>query len=179
MAVDKKPSFMNLINGRGKTVVAEAVIPKDVVIKFLHVTPEQIVDSYNIQIMGNIHAGVIGCNYQSANAVAAIFLACGQDMANLAESSQSITAMRMHGSDLYVSITLPSLIIATVGGGTALPTPRECLQIMGCYGRLNVLKLAEIIAATALCGELSLAGSIVANDFVEAHEKYGRNGHKL
>ena len=179
MAVDKKPSFINMIMGRGKTVTAEALISSQLVSKYLKTSAEKIVEAYSIQMLGNTNAGVIGCNYHVANGLAAIFLACGQDMANITESSSGITSFRMKGEDLYVSVTLPSLVIGTIGGGTSLPTQRECLNIMGCYGAEKVLKFAEIIAAVILAGEISLAGSIAANDFVEAHEKYGRNGHKI
>jgi hydroxymethylglutaryl-CoA reductase (NADPH) len=179
MAVDKKPGFINMIMGRGKTVTAEAVISNNLVTKYLKTSAEKIVEAYSIQMLGNTNAGVMGCNYHVANGLAAIFLACGQDMANIAESSNGITSFRMKGNDLYVSVTLPSLVVGTIGGGTSLPTQRECLGIMGCYGRARVLKFTEIIAATILAGEISLAGSIAANDFMEAHEKYGRNGHKI
>ncbi|MES6392366.1 hypothetical protein U6V80_12160, partial [Cutibacterium acnes] len=77
--------------------------------------------------------------------------------------------------DLYYSITLPSLIVATFGGGTNLPTQRECLEVLGCYGKDKAYKLAEIIAATVLCGELSLGAAVVAGHWVDAHERLGRN----
>jgi len=179
MAVDKKPSYLNIILGRGKTVTAEVVLRDKFVRKFLNISSEKIVEAYNLQMLGNVQAGVIGCNYHIANGLAAIFLACGQDMANIADSCNGITSFRMFGKDLYVSVTLPSLIIGTIGGGTGLPTQKECLDIIGCYGKSKALKFAEIIAGVILAGELSLAGSIAANDFTEAHEKYGRNGHKI
>lgn len=179
MAVDKKSSFINMIMGRGKTVTAEAQIPGNLISKYLKTTPESIVEACNLQMLGNTYSGTIGCNYHTANGLAAVFLACGQDIANIVESSNGITSLRMKGSDLYASLTLPSLVVGTIGGGTSLPTQRECLNIMGCYGKSKVLKFSEIIASFLLAGEISLAGSIAANDFVEAHEKYGRNGHKI
>jgi hydroxymethylglutaryl-CoA reductase (NADPH) len=126
-------------------------------------------------MLGNVYGGLIGCNYHFANGLAAIFLACGQDIANVMESANGLTSFRMIGKDLYASVALPSLIIGTIGGGTALATQKECLSIMGCYGSNKVMKFAEIIAVTVLAGEISLAGSMAANDFATAHEKYGRN----
>jgi hydroxymethylglutaryl-CoA reductase (NADPH) len=179
MAADKKSSYLNMILGRGKTVIAEAVIDNTLIKKYLNVSAEKIVESYNLQMLGNVYAGVMGNNYHIANGIAAVFLACGQDLANILESGTGIMSFRMQDENLYLSVTLPSLVVGTVGGGTSLPTQRECLSIMGCYGKSKALKFAEIIAALIVAGELSLAGSIAANDFVEAHEKYGRNGHKI
>ncbi|MEM8997475.1 MAG: hydroxymethylglutaryl-CoA reductase, partial [Acidobacteriota bacterium] len=106
----------------------------------------------------------------------AIFIATGQDVANVAESSAGLmyTELTPDG-DLYISLTIPSLIVATYGGGTGLPTQRESLEAMGCYGKGKVRKLAEIIAGVALAGEISLASAISSLDWVSSHEKYGRN----
>ena len=121
-------------------------------------------------------AGSTNNGSHAANALAAIFLATGQDVANVAEShAASVYAELVNGDDLYYSITLPSLIVATSGGGTGLATQRECLEILGCFGGGKVLKLAEIIAGTVLCGELSLGAAVVGGYWVDAHEKLGRN----
>jgi hydroxymethylglutaryl-CoA reductase (NADPH) len=175
LAADKKSTPMNMALGRGKSVTAEVLIPGQFVKKYLHTSPESIVEAYNAQMLGNVYGGLIGCNYHFANGLAAIFLACGQDIANVMESANGLTSFRMIGKDLYASVALPSLIIGTIGGGTALATQKECLSIMGCYGSNKVMKFAEIIAVTVLAGEISLAGSMAANDFATAHEKYGRN----
>ncbi|MGD8928935.1 MAG: hypothetical protein PVI22_08185, partial [Lysobacterales bacterium] len=115
-----------------------------------------------------------GCH--SANAVTAIFLATGQDVANVAESSTGILFAELTpDKDLYMSITLPSLIVATCGGGTGLPTQRECLEALDCYGVGKVYKFAEIVAATVLAGEISLAAAISSLDWVSSHDQYGRN----
>ena len=105
-----------------------------------------------------------------------MFIATGQDVANVAESSSGIlyTELTPDG-DLYMSLTIPSLIVATFGGGTGLPTQQECLKLMGCVGKNKVKKLAEIIAAVVLAGEISLASAISSSDWVSSHEKYGRN----
>ncbi|MEA2308466.1 MAG: hydroxymethylglutaryl-CoA reductase [Thermoleophilaceae bacterium] len=100
----------------------------------------------------------------------------GQDAANVAESSAALVHAELReNGDYYYSVTIPSLIVATYGGGTGLATQRECLELLGCYGKDNVRKFAEIVAATVLCGELSLGSAIVAEEWVEAHDLYGRN----
>jgi hydroxymethylglutaryl-CoA reductase (NADPH) len=105
-----------------------------------------------------------------------MFIATGQDVANVAESSSAILYTELTPErDLYMSLTIPSLIVATYGGGTALPTQGECLELMGCVGRGKVKKLAEIIAGVALAGEISLGSAISSLDWVSSHEKYGRN----
>ena len=105
-----------------------------------------------------------------------MFIATGQDVANVSESSAAhLYAEMLPSGDLYMSLTIPSLIVATYGGGTGLPTQRECLEVMGCYGRNKVYKFAEIVAGVALAGEISLASAISSLDWVSSHEKYGRN----
>ncbi len=107
---------------------------------------------------------------------AAIFIATGQDAANVAESSAALVfAEHRSNGDFYYSVTIPSLIVATYGGGTGLPTQRECLEMLGCYGAGKVGKLAEIVAATVLCGEISLGSAIVSEEWVKAHDLFGRN----
>lgn len=175
MAVDKKPAHINMILGRGKGVSADVLINKRIIQRFLGCTPKAIESVHKRGSIGNTIAGVIGGSFHFANGIAAIFLACGQDMANVSESCVGVNQMEVRQGDLYVSIYLPSLVIATVGGGTSLPTQRECLEIIGCYGEGKVNKFTEIIAAALLAGEISLAGSIAAGDFTQAHEKYGRN----
>ena len=175
MAVDKKPSHINSIMGRGKTVTAEVFMKKAVIGRFLRTTAKGIDDAYRRQVAGGQMAGIVGSNGHIANGLAAIFLACGQDLANVAESCMGYIYTEVMGDDLYVSLKLPSLIIGTVGGGVSLPTQRECLEIMGCYGTGKAKKFAEVVAATLMAGEISLAASVVAGDFVAAHEKYGRN----
>ncbi|MGA2474834.1 MAG: hydroxymethylglutaryl-CoA reductase, partial [Acidimicrobiales bacterium] len=126
--------------------------------------------------MGSLLAGSISNGAHYANGIAAIFVACGQDVANVAESSAGFTfsELRPDGS-YYISVTIPSLVVATIGGGTGLPTQRECLEVLGCYGQERVQAFAEIVAATVLCGELSLASAIAADEWVSSHEAYGRN----
>jgi hydroxymethylglutaryl-CoA reductase (NADPH) len=105
-----------------------------------------------------------------------MFIATGQDAANVAESSAAFVYAELRDNgDYYYSVTIPSLIVATYGGGTGLATQRECLELLGCYGKGNVRKFAEIVAATVLCGELSLGSAIVAEEWVNAHDLLGRN----
>jgi hydroxymethylglutaryl-CoA reductase (NADPH) len=112
----------------------------------------------------------------SANGITALFIATGQDAANVAESSAGLVHVEVRpNGDYYYSVTIPSLIVATYGGGTGLATQRECLELLGCYGSGKVRKFAEIVAATVLCGELSLGSAIVAEEWVAAHDLLGRN----
>lgn len=105
-----------------------------------------------------------------------MFIACGQDVANVANACVGITNFeRTEAGDLYASVTLPSLTVATIGGGTGLGTSRECLNLLGCHGSGHAAKFAEIAAATLLAGELSMGAAIASQEFVNAHETYGRN----
>jgi len=126
--------------------------------------------------LGGSMAGVNNNGSHSANGITALFIATGQDVANVSESSAGIVFCELTDNrDLYMSITIPSLIVATHGGGTGLPTQRECLELLGCTGRGKVKKFAEIVAGVALAGEISLASAISSLDWVSSHEKYGRN----
>jgi hydroxymethylglutaryl-CoA reductase (NADPH) len=126
--------------------------------------------------LGGFMSGVNNNGAHSANGITAMFIATGQDVANVAESSAGILYVELTPeNDLYMSITIPSLIVATYGGGTGLATQRECLELLGCYGKDKVRKFAEIVAATVLCGELSLGSAIVAEEWVAAHDIFGRN----
>ena len=175
MAVDKKPAHINTVLGRGKTVTAEVFFKEKVINRYLRTTAKKIDLAYRRQVAGAQMAGVLGSNGHVANGIAAIFLACGQDMANVSESCVGYIYTEVIGKDLYVSLQIPSLVVGTIGGGVSLPTQRECLEIIGCHGEGKALKFAEITAATVIAGEISLAAAIVAGDFVTAHEKLGRN----
>jgi hydroxymethylglutaryl-CoA reductase (NADPH) len=176
LATDKKSSHVNILRTRGKRVVAEATIPANLVRQILHTTPGQMFRGRQVSNLGGLLAGVNNNGNHSANAIAALFTATGQDIANVAESSTALvhTELLADGS-YYYSITIPALIVATYGGGTGLPTQRECLELLGCYGPGRVRKFAEIVAATVLCGEVSLGAAVVAGEWVSAHERLGRN----
>ena len=176
LATDKKASQVNIMRTRGKRVVAEATIPRDILVQNMRVEPEQLHYHAQISNVGTILSGANNNGAHSPNGITAMFIATGQDVANVSESSAGIgyTEVTKEG-DLYISMTLPSLIVATYGGGTALPTQRECLEIMGCFGKGKVKKLAEIVAGAVLAGELSLGAAISSLDWVSSHEQYGRN----
>jgi hydroxymethylglutaryl-CoA reductase (NADPH) len=175
-ATDKKGSQINIMRTRGKRVTAEAVIKRDVLIETMRVEPENLAYHNNVANVGSFISGANNNGLHSANGITAMFIATGQDVANVAESSAGIIYTELTPEkDLYISITIPSLIVATYGGGTGLATQEECLAILGCTGKGKVFKLAEIIGGVVLAGELSLAAAISSSDWVSSHEKYGRN----
>ena len=175
-ATDKKASQINIMRTRGKRVTAEATIAREVLIEQLRVEPEKLVYHGGVANIGAFMSGANNNGAQSANGITAMFIATGQDVANVAESSAAILYGELTPTgDLYLSLTIPSLIVATYGGGTGLATQRECLEMLGCYGKGKVNKLAEIIAGVTLAGEISLGAAISSSDWVSSHEKYGRN----
>jgi hydroxymethylglutaryl-CoA reductase (NADPH) len=176
MDTDKKHSLINSLHTRGKRVVAEITIPNHLLEKIMHTTSKALFRQRNMSNVGAMLSGASNNGAHSANGLTAMFIATGQDVANIAESSAAITYAELKDNgDYYISITIPSLIIATFGGGTGLPTQRECLTMLGCVGKDKVYKLAEIMAGVVLAGELSLGSAIVANEWVSSHEAYGRN----
>jgi hydroxymethylglutaryl-CoA reductase (NADPH) len=176
LATDKKASQVNIMHTRGKRVIAEATIKREVLVEHMRVEPESLFYHYNVSNIGAFLSGANNNGLHSANAITALFIATGQDVANVAESSAGIIYTELTPQkDLYISMTIPSLIIATYGGGTGLATQRECLELLGCSGKGKVLRLAEIIGAVVLAGEISLASAISSSDWVSSHEKYGRN----
>jgi hydroxymethylglutaryl-CoA reductase (NADPH) len=175
-ATDKKSSQINMLRTRGKRVVAEATIPGHLINEIMHADTELLWRARLVSNLGGFMSGANNNGAHSANGITAIFIATGQDVANVAESSAAFNyGELLPNGDLYFSVTIPSLIVATYGGGTGLATQRECLELMDCNGKGKVLKLAEIIAATVLCGELSLGSAIVAEEWVKAHDLFGRN----
>ncbi|HEV2854292.1 MAG TPA: hydroxymethylglutaryl-CoA reductase [Thermoanaerobaculia bacterium] len=175
-ATDKKASQINIMRTRGKRVTAEATIPRDVLIQHMRVDPETLAYHANIANVGAFLSGANNNGCHSPNGITAMFIATGQDVANVSESSAGVVYTEVtQAGDLYISITIPSLIVATYGGGTGLATQKECLELLGCYGRGKVHKLAEIIAGVVLAGEISLAAAISSLDWVSSHEQYGRN----
>jgi len=173
---EKRASGSILAGGKGKRVVAGARLPRRTVRAVLQTTPERLVDLWQHTVVGHLQAGTFGYNGHFANGLTALFIACGQDVANVANAAVGITRFEQtEDGDLYASVTLPSLTVATVGGGTGLGTAPECLAMVGCVGSGKALKLAEIAAATLLAGELSMGAAIAEGQFVDAHEQYGRN----
>jgi hydroxymethylglutaryl-CoA reductase (NADPH) len=175
-ATDKKSSQVNMLRTRGKRVVAEAVISNTAIRNVMRSDTGLMFRARQVSNLGGFMSGVNNNGAHSANGITAVFIATGQDAANVAESSAAFVHAELRDNgDYYYSVTIPSLIVATYGGGTGLATQRECLEMLGCYGSGNVMKFAEIVAATVLCGELSLGSAIVAEEWVEAHDLYGRN----
>ena len=176
LSSEKRASGFLLAGGKGKTVVAGARIPGEVLQPYMRVTPEQVAATWHDAVIGHLQANAIGFNAHYANGLTAMFIALGQDVANVANAAVGITDYEVTSDgDLYATVTLPSLTVATVGGGTALGTSPECLRLIGCEGAGNAPKLAEIIGAALLGGELSMAAAIASGEFVDAHEAYGRN----
>ncbi|MFL6061176.1 MAG: hydroxymethylglutaryl-CoA reductase, partial [Marmoricola sp.] len=175
-ATDKKTSIVNMLHTRGKRVVAEITLPAALVEEQMHVSTDKLYAARMRGQLGSIMSVTNNNGNHSANGITAMFIATGQDVANVAESSAlyGFSELLPNG-DFYASVTLPSLIIATYGGGTGLATQREALEMLGCYGTGGVYKLAEIIAATVLAGELSLGSAVVAEEWVQAHDDLGRN----
>ena len=175
-ATDKKSSQVNMLHTRGKRVVAEAVVPNELFQSVMRSSTDLMYRARQVSNLGGFMSGVNNNGAHSANGITALFIATGQDAANVAESSAAFAyAERRENGDYYYSITIPALIVATYGGGTGLATQRECLEMLGCYGAGKVNKFAEIVAATVLCGELSLGSAVVAEEWVEAHDLFGRN----
>jgi len=179
---EKRTSSVNLLKGRGRRVTAEITIPQQVMREVLRITPNQMHYGQGITTLSAFLTNSSNNAAHPANGLAALYLATGQDIANIGESNQCTTYNKVtREGDYYFSITFPALIVATYGGGTALPTQRECLAIMDCFGPGKALKLAEIAAAMALAGELSLGAAAKIdrttrkNEWVDAHEKLGRN----
>jgi hydroxymethylglutaryl-CoA reductase (NADPH) len=173
---DKKHSRINMLLTRGKRVVAEATIKRDVLKNLMGVETNTVFWARQIQMAGSFLVGSANNGAHAANALTALFIATGQDVANVSESHAGISySQLLDTGDYYWSMTLPSLIVATYGGGTGLATQRECLEMLGCYGEGKVHKFAEICAAVVLAGETSLTSAILHGDWVTSHEEFGRN----
>ncbi|MBN1432778.1 MAG: hydroxymethylglutaryl-CoA reductase (NADPH) [Methanomicrobiaceae archaeon] len=180
MCTDKKPSAANVVLGRGKTVVAGVFLPDELITSTFK-TDSRTMTEVNMRknLIGSARAVSLGFNSHAANIIAAIFLACGQDPAHVVEGSNTITTVEQAEGGVYVAVTLPSLQVGTVGGGTGIDTQREALNLLGCAGGgetsgANSKKFAEIIAAAVLAGELSLIGALGAGHLARAHKQLGR-----
>jgi hydroxymethylglutaryl-CoA reductase (NADPH) len=179
MSGDKKASSQSFQSVRGKKVVCEAVIPKELLKKRLNVTAREMEKFYQVTQNGGIQSGVFGNQGHYANALAGIYIACGQDAACVSESSVGLTRFEaLEDGSLYASVTLPNLIVGTVGGGTMLPTQKTYLEILGVYGAGNANKFAEIVAGMCLAGELSISAAICSNNFTRAHKIFSRIRNK-
>jgi hydroxymethylglutaryl-CoA reductase (NADPH) len=150
-------------------------VPADLVERVLHTGVERLCEYWRMSFTGGAQSGSIGVSGHVSNGLAALFLATGQDVACVSEASIGITRLEVaKDGGLYVALTLPNLIVGSVGGGTRLPTAAECLRVLGCSGPGSADRLAEIAAALCVCGELSIMGALCAGDFAGAHSSLGR-----
>ncbi len=169
---DKKVSAVNFTDTYGKNVSASVLLPQKIINRYLNSSAEEIYQYYQTVILSTTLGGMIGMNGQFANALAAIFIACGQDVASIVNSSIGISTCEItKNGDLYISIKAPNLVIGTIGGGTSLATQKECLEILGCAGIGGAKKFAEIIAATLLAGEISICSAFPKDNYMDAHAK--------
>ncbi|SFD26921.1 hypothetical protein [Pseudoalteromonas denitrificans] len=175
MSGDKKANALSLTKGRGISVTARCFIPDTVLRRILHLNSDELVNGWHQGEIGASAAGMLGSNVNFANVIAGIFTATGQDIACVHESAIGVFKIRKENKGAVVSLYLPSLVIGTVGGGTALPSQNESLALMGCAGSGKVKRFAEIIAATCLSLDISTVAAIITNEFVQAHERLGRN----
>ncbi len=172
---DKKANYKSFQHVRGKKVVSEIELSKDIVQRVLKADAAKIEDYWKTSTVSQVQLGSIGAQGHIANGLTALFIACGQDVACISEASIGVSRLEASPEGhLYASLTLPNLIVGTVGGGTGLPTQKECLEMLDCYGAGKSQKFAEIASAIALAGELSIAAAISCDHFVSAHEKLGR-----
>lgn len=174
-ASDKKVSFYSMQNGRGVHVISEAFLSHEVLEKTLRTNAEDMFRSFNYSMAISRMDGMIGYNINVANAIAGIFGATGQDLASIHESSTAILQMELVEGGLYLSLSLPNLVVGTVGGGTHLPVASKILELMGCKGSGKVERFAKMIAGFALSIEVSTLAAIVSGQFARAHQKLGRN----
>jgi len=172
---DKKATSQSLADVRGKRVVADVSISRSLLKQVLHTTPERMVEYWYGGAMGGVISGTTGVQGHFANGLAALYLACGQDVACVAESATGMTRMELtDNGGLYTSVTLPNVMVGTVGGGTALPSAKACLDILGLAGPGHSTALAEVCAGIVLAGELSIIGAFCSGDFASAHHSMSR-----
>ena len=172
---DKKATAHSFVTVRGKKVSAEVTLPAELVSARLHTTPKDLERYWKMSAIGAIQSGSIGVQGHFANALAALYIACGQDPACVAESAVGVTRFEVtDAGDLYAAVTLPSIVVGTVGGGTSLPSQHACLEIMGLAGAGKAQALAEVCGALALAGELSITAALCSGDFTRAHQDLAR-----
>jgi hydroxymethylglutaryl-CoA reductase (NADPH) len=174
---DKRASALPFRAARGRNASAEVVLPAKQIERYWRTDARSMARAWQQAVNGSAQCGTIGLQGNVANAIAALFIACGQDAACVVEASTALTRVeRTACGDVYASVTLPNLIVGTVGGGTYLPTAAECLALLGCAGTGKASKLAEICAVVALAGELAIVGAMAGGTFAQAHAAGGRKG---
>jgi len=174
---DKKASAQSFLSVRGRKVTAEVILPTELIAHRLRTTPVQMVNYWRMSAIGGVLTGTLGVHGHYANGLAALYIACGQDAACVAESAVGVTRFEVtEQGELYAAVTLPNLTVGTVGGGTGLPSQRACLEIVGLAGPGKAAALAEVCAGLCLAGELSIIGALCAGEFAQAHRRLARGG---
>jgi hydroxymethylglutaryl-CoA reductase (NADPH) len=171
---DKKASYLGLLTGRGRKASASVTIPDAIVERCLRVTPERMLDYARVAQLGALLSGQIGAQGHYANGLAAFYLATGQDAACVAESAVGFTRMERREGGLFMSVTMPNILVGSVGGGTSLPTQSACLDLMGLKGDGCATALAEVCASICLAGEISIMAAIAAGEFTRSHDRLAR-----
>lgn len=171
---DKKGSYLGLTSGRGRKVNVSLTIPEDLVRRKLHVGIDDMLDYARVANLGALLSGQFGAQAHYANGLAALYIATGQDAACVAESAVGFTRMERRDDSLFVSVTMPNILVGSVGGGTSLPSQSAGLRILGLEGAGHGAALAEVAAALCLCGEISIVAAISAGHFARAHERLAR-----
>jgi hydroxymethylglutaryl-CoA reductase (NADPH) len=175
LCVDKKPAAISAFLGRGKIVLADVTVPRQVLEEKMHAEPEAVAETcFRKCSIGSSLAASLGSNAHAANMLAAMYIATGQDPAQVVEGSMATTTCEVVDGDLYISVRLPCIEVGTVGGGTRLPCQSEALGMIGCLGEGKAPKLAEIVGAVVLAGELSTLSAQAAGHLGQAHSKLGR-----
>jgi len=175
MSGDKKASFQSFLSVRGKKVSSEIIIPSELITTMLSTTAEKMFEYWKISSVGSSLIGTIGMQGHYSNGIAALYLATGQDVACVSESSIGLTRLDLiSNGDLYIAVTLPNLMVGTVGGGTGLPSQNACLNILGMAGENKARAFAEISASLCLAGEISIIAALSSGNFTKAHELLAR-----
>ncbi|MEM8850501.1 MAG: hydroxymethylglutaryl-CoA reductase, partial [Pseudomonadota bacterium] len=172
---DKKASALGLVTGRGRKVSASVTLPADLVERHLGTSVEDMLAYGRVANLGSLLSGQMGAQAHYANGLAAFYIATGQDAACVAESAVGFTRMEARGDDLFCAVTMPNILVGSVGGGTGLPSQAAALRLMGLHGAGHGRALAEVTAALCLCGEISIVAAIAAGHFTRAHEKLARH----
>jgi hydroxymethylglutaryl-CoA reductase (NADPH) len=174
---DKRASALPFRGARGRNASAEVLLPAKQIERYWRTDAKSMARAWQQAVNGSAQSGTIGLQGNVANALAALFIACGQDAACIVEASTALTRVESTAcGDVYASVTLPNLIVGTVGGGTYLPTAIECLALLDCAGAGKASKFAEICAVVALAGELAIVGAMAGGTFAQAHAAGGRKG---
>jgi hydroxymethylglutaryl-CoA reductase (NADPH) len=171
---DKKASYLGMHTGRGRKVTASVELPYELIKRVLHVTPDALAAYGRVAALGAVLSGQLGSQAHYANGLAAFYIATGQDAACVSESAVGFTRMEAREHGVFFSVTMPNILVGTVGGGTGLPSQSAALKMLGLHGPGNAAALAEVTAALCLCGEISIIAAIAAGHFTRAHSKLAR-----